>query len=185
MLELPIPPTPEPLATILLLGIGLALLVMGRKIFWLALGAFGFLAGWHLAGRLPMVQQAADPLIGLVIAGACGLVGILLAVFVQKIAIGVAGFLAGGLGALWLAVNTAMAVGGWEWAVFLVGGVLGAIFAGLLFQVALVVLTALLGATLLLELVALDPKVEGILALALTAIGCLIQGRPRGGRRSD
>jgi hypothetical protein len=66
-----------------------------------------------------------------------------------------------------------------------VGGVLGAIFAGLLFQVALVVLTALLGATLLLELVALDPKVEGILALALTAIGCLIQGRPRGGRRSD
>jgi MFS family permease len=184
MLELPIPPTPQPLGNVLLFAIGILLLVMGRKIFWLALGAFGFLAGLYLASRLPVVEQANEPMIGFAIAGACGVVGILLAIFVQKVAIGVAGFLAGGLGALWLALTAALPVGGWEWAVFLVGGVLGAILAGLLFEVALVVLTALLGATLLLELVTLDPRVEGILALVLTAVGCLIQGRRRTGRRT-
>lgn len=184
MLELPIPPTPEPLGSVLLFAVGILLLVVGRKIFWLALGAAGFLAGLYLASRLPVVQQANEPVISLAIAGACGVVGILLAIFVQKLAVGVAGFLAGGLGALWLALTAALPVGGWEWAVFLVGGVLGAVLAGLLFEVALVVVTALLGATLLLELVTLDPRLEGILALVGTAVGCLIQGQRRRRRKS-
>ena len=168
---------------VLVLVIGIALLVLGRKLFWLALGSAGFVAGWYLAGRIPAVQSAEEPLISLAIAIGLGLVGILLAIFLQKLAVGIAGFLAGGAGALWLAVVAVLPVGGWEWAVFLVGGILGAVLAGVLFEIALVVLTSLLGATLLLELVALDPRVEAILALVLTAMGCLIQGRAGSGRR--
>src|SRR6476661_9326781 len=73
--------------------IGAAILLFGRKLFWLFVAALGFAVGLEIA-----VYFMKDPpqwmllLVGL----GCGVVGALLAILVQKIAVAVAGFIAGG-----------------------------------------------------------------------------------------
>ena len=73
--------------------VGLALLILGKKLFWLFVGAIGFIGASDMASRyfsgLPDWQI-------LIVAVAAGLLGALLAVFFQKAAILLVGFYAGG-----------------------------------------------------------------------------------------
>ncbi len=73
--------------------IGGGLLVAGRKLFWLLVGGLGFMLGLELSSRLafrsPWMLWVAALVLGVVFA--------LLAVFVETVAIGAAGFLGGGL----------------------------------------------------------------------------------------
>ena len=62
---------------------GGALLVLGRKLFWLFVAAVGFAAGWAVATDLLSVQPE---WLALVIAVAVGVVGVLVAQFVQRLA---------------------------------------------------------------------------------------------------
>ena len=73
--------------------IGVVILFFGRKLFWLCVAAVGFAAGVEIA---PHVVHEPSPLMALIIALVLGLIGALLALFLQKIAIAVLGFLAGG-----------------------------------------------------------------------------------------
>src|SRR5437762_4747866 len=73
--------------------IGAVILFFGRKLFWLCVAAVGFAAGVELA---PHIAQQPSPLLALTLALVLGFVGALLALFLQKIAIGVVGFVAGG-----------------------------------------------------------------------------------------
>ena len=73
--------------------IGAVVLLFGRKLFWLCVAAIGFAAGVELA---PHLVHEPSALLSLTIALLLGIIGALLAVFLQKIAIGVLGFLAGG-----------------------------------------------------------------------------------------
>src|SRR5437016_14040739 len=73
--------------------IGVVVLFFGRKLFWLCVAAIGFAAGVELAPRL---VQEPSVLLSLTIALLLGIIGALLALFLQKIAIAVLGFLAGG-----------------------------------------------------------------------------------------
>src|SRR2546427_8738002 len=73
--------------------IGIVVLFFGRKLFWLCVAAVGFAAGVELA---PHLVTEPSPLLALTIAVVLGLIGALLALFLQKIAIAVLGFLAGG-----------------------------------------------------------------------------------------
>jgi len=72
--------------------LGGALLVAGRTLFWLFVGAAGFVTGMQLATRFTQSSEGPAIIIGLVI----GLIFALLAIFLQRIAITIAGFLAGG-----------------------------------------------------------------------------------------
>src|ERR1700745_1580550 len=72
---------------------GVIILFFGRKLFWLCVAAVGFAAGVELA---PQIAQQPSPLLALTFALVLGFVGALLALFLQKIAIGIVGFLAGG-----------------------------------------------------------------------------------------
>ena len=72
--------------------VGGALLVAGRKLFWLFIGALGFITGIQVTAS---IWQGPDWLL-LVIGVVVGIIFALLATFLQALAIGVAGFLAGG-----------------------------------------------------------------------------------------
>ena len=73
--------------------IGLAVLLFGRHLFWLFVAVAGFVLGVMIAPQLLPGQP--DWLI-LLVALVLGLVGLLLAVVVQQIAIALAGFIFGG-----------------------------------------------------------------------------------------
>src|SRR5437879_6770759 len=73
--------------------IGVVILFFGRKLFWLCVAAVGFAVGVEIA---PHIIQEPSSILGLIVALALGLLGALLALFLQKVAIAVLGFLAGG-----------------------------------------------------------------------------------------
>src|SRR5438552_18405709 len=73
--------------------IGAAVLLFGRKLFWLCVAAIGFAAGVTLASHIVSEPSA---VLQLTFAILLGFIGALLALFLQKLAIALAGFLAGG-----------------------------------------------------------------------------------------
>ena len=73
--------------------LGIFMLTAGSRLFWLFLGAVGFISGFDLAEKV-MQSQPHDIII--IVALLAGLVGALLAVFLQKIAVLAGGLLAGG-----------------------------------------------------------------------------------------
>src|SRR5258707_6700681 len=73
--------------------IGVVILLFGRRLFWLCVAAVGFAAGVEFA---PHFVHEPSTLVLLTVAILLGVIGALLALFLQKIAIAVAGFLAGG-----------------------------------------------------------------------------------------
>ncbi len=152
--------------TILSILLGLILLAFGRKLFWLLVGALGFVAGMTLAGRY--FHNSPDSY--LLLAFAVGAVGALLAIVLQKIAVGVAGFLGGGYLALIVAERFGWAVAAAPWLPFVVGGILGAILAGILFRWALIVLTSVAGAAFAVYPFNLSGDTM-LIAIAVLAIG--------------
>lgn len=150
---------------------GAVLLVAGRRVYWLVVGLVGFVVGFTLAA-----EYLEGPEWLILVAGlAVGILASGLAVFFQKIAIGVAGFLIGGLTVLWWAQQTGWGESWWVWAVGLAAGLLGTYLTRTVFEVALVVLSSVLGAALVLE--ALQRPVDQIspLLMILVAAGIVIQ----------
>src|SRR5258707_10098948 len=82
--------------------IGAVVLFFGRKLFWLCVAAIGFAAGVELA---PHFVSDPTPLLQLTIALVLGFVGALLAIVLQKVAIGILGFATGGKLAVALAAS--------------------------------------------------------------------------------
>ena len=155
--------------TILQVTAGLALLILGRRLFWLALAALGFVAGMTYASEfLPGQSETAALLIGL----AAGVIGALLAVFMQKIAIGAAGFLAGGylvLGLIRLIGAEPSALG------FIVGGIVGLILIYPLFDWGLIILSSLAGALILVQTLDAARAVSAIVFAVAFVFGLIIQ----------
>ena len=77
-------------ATIVGVLIGVVILFFGRKLFWLCVAAVGFAVGMEIA---PLLVNEASSLLALVIALVFGVLGALLALFIQKVAIAVPRFL--------------------------------------------------------------------------------------------
>lgn len=153
--------------------VGVALLILGRRLFWLFVGLVGFVAGITLATQFLSGQP--DWLV-LVIALVAGLLGVLLALFLQQLAVGVAGFVAGG----YIIVNLlSMLMGETDqllyWLIFLIGGIIGAVLVILLFDWALIVLSSLTGATLVVQAAGLNPTLTLVLFVVLLVVGFVIQ----------
>lgn len=155
--------------TILQLIAGLALLILGRRLFWLALAALGFVAGMTYANEfLPGQSEGTALLIGL----AAGVIGALLAVFLQKVAIGAAGFLAGGylvLGLMRLIDAEPSALG------FVIGGVIGLILIYPLFDWGLIILSSLAGALILVQTLEAARAVSAIVFTVAFVFGLILQ----------
>jgi len=104
-----------------------------------------------------------------------GFIGALLALFLQKVAIAVAGFLAGGKLATAIAAAFFVASAGYFGIIFLVGGILGALLLLTLFDWALIIVSSIVGAYLIEHTIALPPSGATILFIGLAAIGIVVQ----------
>lgn len=146
---------------------GLALLTLGRKLFWLFIAALGFVSAMALASALLNVErQWVVLLIGLIAGG----IGAVLALTLQRVAIGVSGFLAGGYLALSALQLIGLDLGAQAWQPFLVGGIVGAIVVFPIFEWSLILTSSLVGAFV----VARSSELEGILALAVFALALIL-----------
>lgn len=163
--------------TLLQIMVGGALLLWGRRLYWLLAGGAGFMVGLFVANLL--LREQSDTVI-LVVASAFGVLGAVLAVVAQKAIVGLVGFVAGGLGSLALlqALNISLELA-LSIAVFLAGGVVGALLLSRLFELGLIVLSALVGANLLVSgLVGafdLTGELAGIVMVVVIVLGVLIQ----------
>lgn len=155
--------------------VGLVVLLFGRKLFWLFVGYVGFVTGFYYTTEvLAMPPGVLVFLIALMI----GILGAILATFLQKVAILVSGFLAGGYVAMYLF----MSLGGGTstalfWLVQLIGGIIGALVLWALFDYALIVLSAIVGASALITTNMFHPQLNRILFVLLVLIGIIVQTR--------
>jgi hypothetical protein len=158
--------------------IGIGLVFFGRRAFWLFVAAAGFVAGLSLANQLFQGPEW----VGLVVGLGIGLLAALLAVVVQRFAIGLAGFLVGGYIALQVlpALNIET---GWSATVltFIIGGVIGLILIGMFLDWALIALSTLAGAALVVDALNLDGGLALIVFVILVAVGVVFQARELGG----
>jgi hypothetical protein len=161
--------TPE--TPLLALLAGIVLLVAGRRLFWLFVGLVGFFAVYRWFAPYRLGPASGRWLLAIL----AGVVGILLAIFLQRVAIALAGFFAGGSFAVQLlGLHLGQARGG-ALLVFLIAGVLAAILAVALFDLALVVLSSLAGADLIVEALHPRPVTAKLVLMVLVVVGIAIQ----------
>jgi len=160
--------------------VGVALLFFGRRAFWLFVAGAGFVAGLALSNRILQVPES----IGLIIGIGIGLLAALLAVFVQRFAINLAGFLVGGYLALQL-LSMLNIEGGWWGTVltFIIGGIIGIIMVGMFLSWALISLSSLAGASLVTDALNLTGGLGMVVFVILIVIGVVFQGRELRGKR--
>ena len=153
--------------------VGVAILFFGRKLFWLFVAALGFAVGIEIA-----TYFMRDPPLWmlLVIALGLGLLGALLAIMLQKLAIAVAGFVAGGRLASALVAAFFVDYSQYRGITFVIGGILGALLLLALFDWVLILLSSAEGAHLISNGIVLPQAGAVILFCALVIIGVVVQG---------
>lgn len=152
--------------------LGAALLVAGRKLFWLFIGTLGFITGIQVTAA---IWQGPDWLL-LVIGLIVGVIFAALATFVQALAIGAAGFLSGGYVALMLVGMLGMEVGTFPWVVYIIGGLLGIALVSFLFDWAIITLSSFAGASLVTQAAAPQSGNAPLIFLVLVILGVIVQG---------
>jgi len=152
--------------------LGIMLLTLGRKLFWLFVGFIGFAVGFHYASSV-LNSQSQLLLIGL--AALTGIAGAVLAVFFQKIAVGLAGFAGGGYISLNLINLLGVRLDQLIWLPYLIGGIIGMLLLFFIFDWALILISSLVGASMIIQALSLNPGMQFGLFLALTIFGLVIQ----------
>jgi len=152
--------------------IGVVILFFGRKLFWLCVAAVGFAVGIQIA---PMLVNEASSLLSLVIALVFGVLGALLALFIQKVAIALLGFLAGGKLATAIAAAFFVQYAQYSTIIFVIGGILGAILLLAVFGWALIVVSSFIGAYLIQSAIVLPPTGSTLVFIGLAILGVFVQ----------
>jgi len=154
--------------------LGALLLLAGRRLFWIFVAAAGFFLGTGVATRL---ATGTSEWVVLVIALAFGLVGLLLSLLAQKLAVAASGFVMGSFAVERLLLTLQVEWAGWEWAALVAGGILGALLVLALFDWALIVLSSLVGAALILQILSPSPFLNLLLYVVLTLVGIAVQSK--------
>ena len=152
--------------------IGIVILFFGRKLFWLCVAAVGFAVGVEIA---PLLVNEASSLLALIIALVFGVLGALLALFLQKIAIAVLGFLAGGKLATAIAAAFFVQYAQYSTIIFVIGGIIGAILLLAVFGWALIVVSSFIGAYLIQSAIVLPPTGSTLVFIGLAILGIFVQ----------
>jgi hypothetical protein len=125
--------------------VGLALLLFGRRLYWVFVAGIGFVTGLEFA---PEILPGQPDWVILLAALVAALVGALLAVMAQAFVIGLIGFAAGGSVGLRFVHALGSAGDTPTWIIFLLAGIVGVLLMVWLFKWALIVLSSLAGASL-------------------------------------
>jgi len=158
--------------TIVGVVIGVVILFFGRKLFWLCVAAVGFAVGVQIA---PLLVNDASSLLALVIALVFGVLRVLLAFFIQKVAIAVLGFVAGGKLATAIAAAFFVQYAQYSTIIFVIGGILGAILLLAVFGWALIVVSSFIGAYLIQSAIVLPPTGLTLVFIGLAILGIFVQ----------
>ena len=151
--------------------IGSGLLLLGRKLFWFLSGAVGFLLGIEIARRITFPSELTLILSAL----GLGIVFALMAVFLESVLIVVVGFLGGGL-----SLMRVFGILAWDnrlgdVVAFIVGGILGAIFIIWLFNAALITISSISGASLIVSGLPIQAAERPLIFWAIAILGIMIQ----------
>lgn len=153
---------------------GGTLVLFGRNLFWFFVGVAGFLAGYEAASQLML---GADFMTLMVVAAVAGVIGMVLSVVVQKAAVVVAGFLTGALIAMDVSMRILVLSSGWELPA-LIGGVIGGVIGLMFLDWALIFLSSILGAALIVRPhLYWGMEMQAIAFVGLTVVGMAIQAQ--------
>jgi hypothetical protein len=158
---------------------GSILLVAGKKLYWFFVGILGAIAGLFVSETFFHPQSWGDRVL---VAVGIGAAFAILALILQRIMIGVAGFIAGGYlgGALIDALQ--LPVTDFRWVVFILGGLIGILIVKMLFDLSLVIISSTVGAILISRAIGLDGAKSLIILLVLIIAGVVVQtvrGKPK------
>lgn len=152
--------------------VGVVVILFGRKLFWLFVGFTGFFVGFDLAQQI----WGDDPgAMAILAAFVIGIIGALVAVFAQRLAITVAGFIGGGYLAFQLLGILGVKSGEMILIVTFIGAALGAALVGGLVDYALIVFSSVVGALAIFHEVTLPPPLNLLLAAVLALLGIIVQ----------
>lgn len=152
--------------------VGVVLLFAGRKLYWLFVGLVGFAAGLALSTTLLKVD--AEWLKWLIAIG-FGVLGAILAVGLQKVAVGVAGFIAGGYGLVYLMEILGINIENANWIFFIVGGIIGLVLVLAVFEYALIILSSIVGSVLVSQRLPISEALVTAAFLVMVLVGFLVQ----------
>ncbi|HPG41475.1 MAG TPA: DUF4203 domain-containing protein [bacterium] len=151
---------------------GILLLFLGRRFFWLFVALVGFLAGFSAAGNFFNFN---NPLLELLLGVGFGIVGALLALFLQHFAVLIFGFVAG-----WYCTQSLLLMFGLGnmhnlWLPALIGGIIAMILLSVTFEYALIILSAVIGAYAIVDTDIFPAQYQVIIFAVLVIIGVLFQ----------
>ena len=148
------------------------MITSGRKFFWLFVGCIGFAIGLQYA---PLYWDVSSQTLLIALSLITGVIGALLAVLFQKLAIGLAGFVGGGYIAIHLLEIIGLNSEKYFIIPYIIGGIIGAMLLFFIFDWALIIVSSFTGAMLIVQTVTLDQRIEFWLLISLFAFGILIQ----------
>jgi hypothetical protein len=159
----------------ILIGVGLVL--AGRRLFWLLIGGVGFVVGLGISSLFFHGSSAGMQLI---VALTAAIAGALLAIYIQRSALWLVGFLAGGFLGVSLARMLVPDTLFITILAFLVCGSLGALLISKMFELALIILSSAIGAALITESILKETTIISIVLLViLFVLGIVIQSRKK------
>ena len=158
--------------TVINILLGIIVLTLGRRLFWLFVGFIGFAVGFNFAAS---VWQLQSQLLLIGLATLTGIMGAVLAVFFQKIAVGLAGFAGGGYIALNLINLLGVRLDQLIWLPYLIGGLIGVMLMFFIFDWALTFISSLAGASMIIQVLSLNSGMKFGLYVALVIFGLVIQ----------
>jgi hypothetical protein len=123
----------------------------------------------------PLLVNESSSLLALLIALVLGILGALLALFLQKVAIAVLGFFAGGKLATAIAAAFFVHYAQYSTIIFVIGGIIGAILLLAVFGWALIVVSSFIGAYLIQSAIVLPPTGSTLVFIGLAIVGIFVQ----------
>jgi MFS family permease len=156
--------------------LGIILLTVGKKLYWLLAAVVGFVIGLVLATQY---VQLDPPWLIYIVAFCAGVIGAVLGIYVQRLAISLVGFIVSGYGALYLVGLMGIKAQPFNWMAFIIGGIVGLLLVASVFDWALYMLSAWAGATLitrtLTEGVGVNETLGLVIFFVLFVAGMIIQ----------
>jgi hypothetical protein len=151
---------------------GLVVLLFGRKLFWVFVGYVGFIVGFYYANQMLALRPG---LIVFLVALVAGIIGAVLAIFFQHIAIIVSGFLAGGYLTIHLLNVLRVNPGQLLWLLSIAGGIIGAVLLWGVFDYALIFLSSVVGAWTIVTSNLFRARMNSVVFFILFLIGVIVQ----------
>jgi len=159
---------------ILNLVLGIVLLTTGKKLYWLFVAIIGFLIGYAVSTQYLHLQLNPPWLIYLIALGG-GVIGAVLGIFLQHLAIALVGFIVGGYGAILLTGLLGITNQVSNFMAFIIGGIVGLLLVASIFKWALYILSSWAGATLVTQAIGLKATLGTVVFFALFVLGMIIQ----------